>query len=84
MSGRTLHENQAGPYLTNSGGGGSVELPKLGQRPVAREGKFYSVRYDYVNAMLLTEVVEEHRTIVRLKSRNIDNSPYLPLARWLL
>jgi len=30
-----------------------------------------------VNAILLTEVVEEHRTIARLKSRNIDNSPYL-------
>jgi hypothetical protein len=46
MSGKILHENRAGPYLTNSGGGGSVELPKLGQRPVARERKFYGVRYD--------------------------------------
>jgi hypothetical protein len=46
VSGKTLHENQAGPYLTNSGGGASVELPKLGQRPVAREEEFYSVRYN--------------------------------------
>ena len=37
-----------------------------------------------MNAILLTEVVEEHRTIARLKSRNIDNSPYLPLTQWLL
>ena len=36
-----------------------------------------------MNAILLTEVVEEHRTIARLKSRNIDNSCiYNAWARW--
>lgn len=83
MSGKALHENQAGLYLTDSGGDASVELPKLGQGPFAREGEFSSVRYNHVNAISFTEVVKEHRTIERVKSRNIDNSPYLPLTQRL-
>ena len=33
-----------------------------------KEGKPYSVRYEQVNAMLLTEFLKEHRTVQELKS----------------
>jgi hypothetical protein len=34
-----------------------------------RQGNPYSVRYDAVNAMLLNEFLEEHRTVQELKKQ---------------
>ena len=42
------------------------------------------MRYDRVNAMLVNDVIAEHRTIEQPERREVNDAAYLCLLRWLL